>query len=44
MMPFTENTVQKERTVVKSIRPKFWEVKPVFDWEMDNPCPYIWAG
>ena len=44
MMPFTENTGQKERIVVKSIRPNFWEVKPTFDWGMNEICPYIWLG
>ena len=41
MIPFTENTGQKNRIVVKSIRPKFWEVKPTFYWGMNEICPYI---
>lgn len=48
MIPVSNDELKKvnreKKTNQKSVRPNFWNVKPTFDWGMDNPCPYIWFG
>lgn len=45
MMPFIKEIENKEKTVfIEQVRPKFWEVRPMFDWGVNNPAPYIWFG